>query len=147
GFAMGFIFVPLTTLTTGTLRNEEIGNATGIYNLMRNIGGGLGISAVTTMLSRNAQIHQASMVSHLTPYDPAFQQRVAEMQAAFGSQMNPSAARQQAYGMIYGTLVRQASALSFIDTFRLLGVLCLICVALVFFFRRVKARGRPAAIH
>ncbi|MFL6213882.1 MAG: DHA2 family efflux MFS transporter permease subunit [Blastocatellia bacterium] len=147
GFAMGFIFVPLTTLTTGTLRNEEIGNATGIYNLMRNIGGGLGISAVTTMLSRNAQIHQASMVSHLTPYDPAFQQRVAEIQAAFGSQMSPAAARQQAYGMIYGTLVRQASALSFIDTFRLLGVLCLICVGLVFFFRRVKARGRPAAMH
>jgi MFS transporter, DHA2 family, multidrug resistance protein len=147
GFAMGFIFVPLTTLTTGTLRNEEIGNATGIYNLMRNIGGGIGISAVTTTLARNAQIHQAAMVAHLTPYDPAFQQRLAEMQSALGSQMSPGAARQQAYGMIYGMLVRQASALSFIDAFRLLGLLCLICVALVFFFKRVKARGRPAAMH
>jgi DHA2 family multidrug resistance protein len=49
--------------------------------------------------------------------------------------------------MIYGMLVRQASALAFIDTFRLLGLLCLICVLLVFFFRRVKARGGPSAMH
>ena len=147
GFAMGFIFVPLTTLTTGTLRNEEIGNATGIYNLMRNIGGGIGISAVTTMLARSAQIHQASMVSHLTPYDPAFQQRLEQLRSALATQMSPWAAEQQAYAIIYGTLVRQASALSFIDTFRLLGLLCLLCVLLVFFFKRVKARGGPAAMH
>jgi DHA2 family multidrug resistance protein len=147
GFAMGFIFVPLTTLTTGTLRNEEIGNATGIYNLMRNIGGSIGISAVTTILARGAQAHQAIMVAHLTPYDPAFQQRLAEIQSALAAQMSPLAAQQQAYGMIYGMLVRQASALAFIDTFRVLGLLCLICVLLVFFFRRVKARGGPAAMH
>jgi MFS transporter, DHA2 family, multidrug resistance protein len=147
GFAMGFIFVPLTTLTTGTLRNEEIGNATGIYNLMRNIGGSIGISAVTTMLARSAQTHQALMVSHLTPYDPAFQQRLAQIKNALAAQMNPWAAEQQAYGIIYGTLARQASALAFIDTFRLLGLLCLLCVLLAFFFKRVKARRGPTAMH
>src|SRR6185295_12255130 len=64
GLAMGFVFVPLTVLATGTLRNDQIGNATGIFNLMRNVGGSFGIAAVTTMLARGAQTHQAAMVSH-----------------------------------------------------------------------------------
>ena len=58
GFAGGFIFVPLTTMTMGLLRKQEIGNAAGIYNLMRNIGGSIGIATVTTFLVRGSQIHQ-----------------------------------------------------------------------------------------
>src|SRR6266404_5649108 len=79
GLAMGFVFVPLTVMATGTLTAEQIGNATGIFNLMRNIGGSFGIATVTTMLARGAQLHQAAMVSHLTPYDAAFQQRLHEL--------------------------------------------------------------------
>ncbi len=75
GFGMGFIFVPLTGLTLGTLRNEQIGNGTGIQNLMRNIGGSIGISFVSTMLVRYAQAHQVFLVDRLTPLDPLFQQR------------------------------------------------------------------------
>src|SRR5690349_14988215 len=58
GFAMGFIFVPLTTMAMGTLANEQMGNASGVFNLMRNTGGSIGIAAMTTMLSRGSQIHQ-----------------------------------------------------------------------------------------
>src|SRR5207253_1398253 len=72
GFALGFVFVPLTTMAMGTLPNEQMGNASGVFNLMRNTGGSIGIAAVTTMLARGGQIHQAAMVSHLTPYDPMF---------------------------------------------------------------------------
>ena len=68
GFAMGFVFVPLTTMAMGTLSNEQIGNASGIYNLMRNTGGSIGIAMMTTFLARGAQSHQATMVSHMTPY-------------------------------------------------------------------------------
>src|SRR5207302_267500 len=107
GFAMGFVFVPLTTMALGTLSNEQMGNASGVFNLMRNTGGSLGIAAVTTMLARGVQIHQAAMVSHLTPYDPAFQQRVHDLTGTLSSQAG-SAASQQAYGAIYGTVVRQA---------------------------------------
>src|SRR3982075_976662 len=112
GFAMGFVFVPLTTMAMGTLANEQMGNASGGFNLMRNTGGSLGIAAVTTMLSRGAQTHQAAMVSHLTPYDPAFQQRMHDLTGTLSSQTG-SAASQQAYGSIYGTLVRQASLMSY----------------------------------
>src|SRR5712671_4695609 len=105
GFAMGFIFVPLTTMALGTLSNEQMGNASGVFNLMRNSGGSIGIATVTTLLARGAQAHQAAMVSHLTPYDPAFQQRVQALTGTLSTQAG-SAASQQAYGAIYGTLVR-----------------------------------------
>ena len=147
GLAMGFVFVPLTVMATGTLTSEQIGNATGIFNLMRNIGGSLGIAAVTTMLARGAQAHQAAMVSHLTPYDPAFQQRLQELAAAFAARGNPMTASQQAYGAVYQTLVGQATLLAYIDNFRLLAFLCLLCVPAALLFRRVGARKTAPLMH
>ena len=67
GFANGFLFVPLTTLTMGTLSNEQMGRGTGIYNLTRNMGASFGISMVTTMLVRGAQRHQDLMAGNLNP--------------------------------------------------------------------------------
>jgi DHA2 family multidrug resistance protein len=147
GFALGFVFVPLTVLSTGTLRNEEIGNATGIYNLMRNVGGSFGIAAVTTMLARGAQAHQAAMVSHLTPYDPVFRERLREMVANFTAHANVVTATQQAYAAMYQTLVRQATLLAYIDIFRILALICLICLPAGLLFKKVKSRGGPAAMH
>ena len=145
GFAMGFIFVPLTTTATGTLSREQMGNAAGIYSLMRNLGGGLGISAVTTLLARGAQQHQAVMVSHLTPYDAAFQQRMQQLQGVFGSSAEGV---QKAYAAVYGLLVRQANLLAFVDNFRLLTFVCLACIPLVFLLRRVRGGGGgSAAVH
>ena len=147
GLAIGFVFVPLTVMATGTLTNEQIGNATGIFNLMRNIGGSFGIAAVTTMLARGAQLHQAAMVHNLTPYDPAYQQRLHELTAALVARGNPMTAVQQAYGAVYGTLVQQATLLAYIDNFRMLAFLCLLCIPAALLFKRVKA-GRPApAMH
>jgi DHA2 family multidrug resistance protein len=148
GFAMGFIFVPLTTLTMGTLTNEQMGNAAGLYNLMRNTGGSIGIALVTTLLARGAQTHQAVMVAHLTPYDPAFQERLRLLTGALLRSMgDPVGAAQRAYGVIYGTLVRQAMLLSYIDNFRLLAALCLACIPLALLFKRVRAGKGPVAAH
>jgi DHA2 family multidrug resistance protein len=146
GFAMGFVFVPLTTMAMGTLANDQMGNASGVFNLMRNTGGSLGIAAVTTMLARGVQTHQAALVSHLTPYDPAFQQRVHDIAGTVSGQAG-SAASQRAYGSIYGSLVRQASVMSYIDNFRLLAFLCVICIPLVFLFRSVKRSKAPVSMH
>ena len=147
GFALGFVFVPLTVMATGTLSNEQMGNATGIYNLMRNVGGSFGIAMVTTMLARGAQAHQAAMVSHLTPYDPVFRERLSEMIANFSAHGNVVTATQQAYGAMYQTLVRQAMLLAYIDNFRLLALLCLICMPAGFLFKKVRARAGPTAMH
>jgi len=148
GLAMGFVFVPLTTTAMGTLSNEQMGNASGVFNLMRNTGGSIGIAAMTTLLARNAQVHQAAIVSHLTPYDPAFQERVQQIQSALAHQMSPGSATQQAYASVYGAAVRQAMLLSYIDNFRILAFLCVLCIPVVFFFKRVRARkGAGAAMH
>src|ERR1044072_5890692 len=147
GFALGFVFVPLTVLTTGTLRNEEIGNATGIYNLMRNVGGSFGIAAVTTFLARGTQAHQAALVSHLTPYDPVFRERLNQMIANFTAHGNVVTATQQAYGAMYQTLVRQATLLAYIDNFRLLAFLCLLCMRAGLLFKKVRARGGATPMH
>ncbi len=147
GFAMGFIFVPLTVMATGTLTNDQIGNATGIFSLMRNLGGSFGIAGVTTMLARGAQVHQAAMVSHLTPYDPSFQQRLRQLAAIFAEQGNPATAGQRAYGAIYETLVGQATLLAYIDNFRLLAFLCLLSIPAALLFKKVKGGRQSPPMH
>jgi DHA2 family multidrug resistance protein len=144
GFAMGFIFVPLTTMALGTLSNEQMGNASGVFNLMRNTGGSVGIAMVTTFLARGAQTHQAALVSHLTPYDPAFQERIKQIGGAAGGS---TVAAQQAYAGIYGTLVRQATVLSYIDVFRMLSFLCLLSIPATLLFERVKKRAGTVPMH
>ena len=139
GLGVGLIFVPLTTLAMGTLNNEQIGNASGIYNLCRNLGGSIGISLVTTLLDRGSQSHQAILVSHLTPYHPAFQQRLVALKQMLGS-------AGKAYGMIYGAMVKQATLLAYVDNFRLFAFICAVCAAAAFLFKKVKAIG-PVAAH
>lgn len=141
GLAMGFIFVPLTTTAISTLRMEQIGNATGIFSLMRNLGGGIGISLSTTALARSAQAHQSMLVSHLTPYDPAFQDGLHRVQGMLAPQMGQFAGNQAAYAAIYGAMVKQAMVLAFVESLRVLALLCMLCIPLVFLFRKARSRG------
>ncbi|MDT5296309.1 MAG: transporter, family, multidrug resistance protein [Acidobacteriota bacterium] len=143
GCAMGFIFVPLTTMAMGTLPNEQVGNASGVYNLMRNTGGSIGIAAMTTFLSRGAQTHQAAIATHLTPYDPAFQQRMQQLQGATALR-GGGAGTQQALASVYGIVLRQSMLMSFIDNFRLLAFLCALCIPAALLFKRVRARRGPS---
>jgi DHA2 family multidrug resistance protein len=123
----------------GTLDNEQIGNASGIYNLCRNLGGSIGISLVTTLLARGSQSHQAILVSHLTPYEPAFQQRIGALEQVLGS-------AGKAYGTIYGLLVKQATLLAYVDSFHFFAFTCVICAGAAFLFKKVKA-NHPVAAH
>jgi DHA2 family multidrug resistance protein len=146
GFATGFIFVPLTTMTMGKLRKEEIGNAAGIYNLMRNIGGSVGIASATTFLVRGTQIHQSYLAANITAGNPAVVEMLNGLQSKFYlGGADPCTAHQRALGTLYEIVQRQASLLSYGDNFRLLGFLSLLCIPLALFFHRVRkhSRGRP----
>ena len=138
GVAISFIFTPLTTAAMGYLRQDQMANATGIYNLMRNLGGSFGIALVSTMIVRRAQVHQALMVGHLTPYDPVYMERLAAATAALTPQSGPVLAQMQAHGLIYGTLLGQSSLWAFVENFRLFGFLCVLCLPLVLLFKRVR---------
>lgn len=147
GIALSFIFTPLTTAATGHLRQDQMGNATGIYNLMRNLGGSFGIAMVTTLLMRRAQVHQALMVSHLTPFDPVYTERVAAGTQALASHSGTAEAAMQAQGLIYGSVLSQASLWAFVENFRLFGLLCFCCLPLVFLFKKVQKRKAVAGMH
>jgi DHA2 family multidrug resistance protein len=138
GFASGFIFVPLTTMAMGTLRKGDMGNATGVYNLMRNIGGSVGIATVSTLLARGAQIHQSILSGNLSPLNPIFQAEVNALRQGVTSGSGPVTSTQQAYGLIYAGVIRQARLLAYIDNFRLLAGLALATVPLIFIFQRVR---------
>jgi DHA2 family multidrug resistance protein len=132
-------------MSFGTLRREQMGGATGIYNLMRNLGGSVGISVATTLLSRRAQVHQNVLVARMTPYDPAYQRKLEAIRQALTPKVGPHLARQQAVGILYKTLVDQATLLAFVDNFRLITVVAICSVPLVLLLKRVRARATPGA--
>jgi MFS transporter, DHA2 family, multidrug resistance protein len=128
GLGSSFIFVPLTILAIGTLRNEQIGNATGIQNLVRNIGGSIGLSFVSTMLTRYSQAHQSLMAEHFSPQSPQFQQKLGVIQKIFEFRFGAPDALSHANGLLYRTLLQQSGYWSFMNLFYLVACLCALCV-------------------
>lgn len=140
GFAIAMIFVPLATIAVGTLPNEMIGTATGLFNLMRSMGGSIGISMVATLIARYTQLHQSQMVSYLTPYNPAFRESLRKLTELFCTQYDPVTAMKKAYQSIYGVLTIQSSLWAFIDNFRLIGFFSIVVgVALTMLFKNVSS--------
>jgi len=116
-----------------------MGNATGLYNLMRNIGGSIGISMVTTMLARQSQSHQTVLAAHVTPYDPQTQQTLLGLL----QHMSP----ERALGVLYGRVLEQSALWAFVSNFRSMAFLCFGCILLAFVFRRVQAAKGPIEVH
>ena len=139
GFAGGFIFVPLTTMTMSHLRKQEIGNAAGIYNLMRNLGGSIGIACVTTLLVRGSQAHQNYLGANVTGSSPLAQQALRGLQGKFAAGgASGATAQAEALGAIYRSIQQQAALLAYADNFRLMAFLALICIPLVLLLRRAQ---------
>jgi DHA2 family multidrug resistance protein len=143
GIGAALIFVSLATTTMGRLKNEQLGNAAGIFNLMRNIGGSVGIAAVATFLARWTQVHQAILISHLTPYDPAYQRWLSAAQAGLGARVGALAAGPKSVGLLYNVLGQQARLLAFMDIFRVVSILALIAAPLVLLFEKTVTRPSP----
>jgi MFS transporter, DHA2 family, multidrug resistance protein len=136
---IGTIFIPLTTLTLSRIRKEEMGNATSIYNLVRNLGGSLGVAFVSTMLARKAQFHQARMVDHLTPFDFNYQWFSQQASKSLQLQgMDPATAPTGGLGIIYEQLLKQASMMSFNDIFYFLAVMILCMLPFIYFMVHVR---------
>jgi DHA2 family multidrug resistance protein len=145
GFALSFVFVPISIQAYGTLRNEQIGNASGIYNLIRNIGGSIGISVAQTLLVRRADHHQNEILNHLSQSNIWFQQRVTDLSRYFDSRMNPANTLPASRGQIYQQLGQQALLWSFVDVFRYMAVISFFSLVLVWLFRKVKPGKKPPA--
>ena len=147
GVGMGFFFIPLTTLTMSGIKKEDMGNATAIFNLLRNLGGSFGVAFVTTMLSRRAQFHQFRLVEYLTPFDTAYQ--MASHQSAQVLQYRGFEGSLSEYGSlatIYRQLMRQASMMSFNDVFYLTSIIMVCILPLVLLMKKGRG-GAPSGMH
>jgi DHA2 family multidrug resistance protein len=148
GAALAMLFVPLTTATMDPIPKEEMGNATSMFNLMRNLGGSFGIAAATTYLFRREQYHTNQLGARVTAFSPAaraMSKGLAATMVAHGS--DPVTAVRQAYVATWGLIERQASMLSFVDTFLAMAVVFLLVLPLLFVMKRPQSRGGGAAMH
>jgi DHA2 family multidrug resistance protein len=135
GASMGLVFVPLMVLTMAFTPKERTGNATGLFNMMRNIGGGVGISMVATMLTRMGQQHTNLLVANITPLSPPVLRLLGGLRGLFAGS-GPILADQQAYAALFSLVQRQAAMVALVRVFQYLGVLVLILIPLIAFTER-----------
>jgi MFS transporter, DHA2 family, multidrug resistance protein len=147
GFAVTSIFVPMSTFSMTTIKREYTGDATGLTSLLRNLGGSIGISVLTTLIYRSSVAHQALMVGHLTPYDAPYREKLQILKGALASQSGATTAQGQAYGVIYQTLHEQAQLFSYIDQFRMLIIACLCCAPLVLLLKKDSEAGQKPSMN
>jgi DHA2 family multidrug resistance protein len=148
GAALAMLFVPLTTATMDPIPKEEMGNATSMFNLMRNLGGGFGIAAATTFLFRRQQFHTHQLSEHVSALDMPTRSFLNSTQAALmmrGS--SPTAATGQSYGALWGAVQRQASMLAFIDTFRAMSIVFLLVLPFLFIMKRPTHTRSAGPMH
>jgi DHA2 family multidrug resistance protein len=145
GLAMGLIFVPLTTVTMSLITREEMGNATSLFNLMRNLGGSVGIAAIATMLSRSTQMQYNILGGHVSAYDTRVTGLLDQLRGAFVARgMDFASASRAAYAALSGMVSQQAVMVAFVQLFRILAVVFAAVIPLVFIMRKPRP-GSPAA--
>jgi DHA2 family multidrug resistance protein len=145
---MALLFVPLTTVSMATIAPQRMGYATSLFNLMRNIGGGIGIAVTGTMLARTRQANSALLGEHVSPYSQMTSTVLEQLKAGFmAAGADVVSATNQAYIALYGMIQRQAAMVAFVNIFRLLGTLFLVLIPLVLIMRRPKGSGGPPAAH
>jgi DHA2 family multidrug resistance protein len=140
GLGLGFTFVPLTTLALATVPKDRLGNATAAFNVVRNIGGSIGVALATTYLSRRSQYHQSTLVGHVHVWSPETTERLADWTRHFVTQgADTYTAARRATAMLYHDTVAQAQVLAYVDEFFLLSTFFFAIVVVLPFMRRVRA--------
>jgi len=148
GFGSGCIFVPLSAVAVARLPNEEIGNASGLYNLMRNIGASIGISVVNTIVARHEQLHRNELAHHITPGNVSVVGQLHAIQQFLHAQgASVSLALNRTYGLINLRLNEQARLWSYVDDFRYVALVCFSCIPIVFMLKKTVGKGGISAGH
>jgi MFS transporter, DHA2 family, multidrug resistance protein len=142
GIALSFLFIPLMALAMSRITPEKMGNATSIFNLMRNISGSIGIAVMTTFLSRRSQFHQNHLIADVTPGNLQALGMLKGLQAHFVAQgISAPDAEHKALAAMYGMVQQHAAMLAFIEAFWIMGVVFLLMMPFLplLQYRRLKA--------
>jgi DHA2 family multidrug resistance protein len=143
GFALSFVFVPNATLMMATISNQEMGNATGLSNMLRNIGGSIGISMATTALVRRAALHQTEIGANVTASTWVFQQKSAAIAGYLGHRLGPAQARPGTMGLMYGLMEQQSALMAYTDIFRWTALLAFFCAGAAWLFKKPGKHAAP----
>ncbi len=139
GCGLVFSFMPITTLSCLTLRNDQMTNASGFQNLLKTIGGAIGTSLVATMISRFSQVHQNGLVKALDDLNPQFADRLSSYAGSLFNQAGDMAnATYMASKMLYNSLIQQSTLCAYMTTFKVFALACFILVPFMFFLKGEK---------
>jgi MFS transporter, DHA2 family, multidrug resistance protein len=148
GMGMAFLFVPLTTLCMDPIPQADMGYATSLYSVMRNIGASTGVSFVTTSVARRSQFHQNVLSSYMNASHPAGRNELARLtQLIHQRGFDAVTAAHKAHALFYQMLQQQASLLSYVDAFHIMGILFLAIIPLILLMRKQEHRALATSSH
>jgi DHA2 family multidrug resistance protein len=147
GIGMGLLFVPLTTVAVDRIAQKDMGQASSLFNLLRNIGGSVGIALTETVLARERQAHINVLGAHVTPYEAPARAMFEGLRAAFVARgADLTTATDRAYAALYGMVQQQAAILSFLHAFQLLALVFVLMIPLVFVMRKPRHQEEAALL-
>ncbi len=144
GAAISLCFEPLSQAALGTLPKSDVGNGSGIFNFLRNIGGGVGISMMNTVALRHLQTHRNDLVHSFTQGNFLFQRQITSLTTQMAAHAGPRRALLRAYEITSTTLNNQAQLYAYVDDFRYLAIIAFLCAPVCFFLAKPK-KGTQAA--
>jgi DHA2 family multidrug resistance protein len=141
---LALLFIPINTVSYVGIPEEKGGDVSGTINLLRNIGGSVGISMVETMLARRSQFHQDELITHVTRAQQSYRTAAARVSGhLFHRGLSQAQALHQAHLRMYDAVISQATVQSYMDVSWLIAVICLIMVPLVLLLNK----NDPKAAH
>jgi DHA2 family multidrug resistance protein len=145
---VAFMFIPINTLAYLDVPPGKNNQISSMINMFRNIGASVGISMVATLTQRRAQIHQDTFSMHISQFDPAYRDKLSGLtnQLMRAGMSTPDATR-RAVGTIYTIMQTQASTEAYLDTLKILGIICLCILPLLMLLKKNDPRAKKAAVH
>jgi len=141
GFGIGLFFVPLSAATYVNVPREEMGNASGIFNLLRNLGGSFGVAFSATLLVQRSQLHQSFLVENVTPFSPQFRIYMQQLVDLLPGQFASPADSTKMLASLYREVLRQANMLAFNDIFWIFAWFTGLLIPLTLLMRRPRGGG------
>lgn len=142
GFAFSLIMIPLMTIAFVTLKNSQMTNATGVFNLAKSVGGAIGTSAVATMVSRMSQVHQTHLIRNLTYANEGYVEKLNALQGGIAAMSGQALSSIKANALIYKQLVQQSTLMAYMDCFKIYAALLVMLIPLIFLFQKVKFKKK-----
>ena len=140
---MPMLFVPISVMSYVGIPQEKNNEVSGLTALARNIGGSVGISFVTTLITRRTQVHQSYLAAHVNPSSQQYQALLQGMQGFLSKAgAGPANAASAAAAQIYSMLQQQAAALAYVDTVHVLVLLTACLIPIGYLMKKPRYRKR-----